>query len=159
MPCQIVLGFALLAESSMLAQHEPVGLVPIAEVKEVVQAAARPKIQRTEFGAITIDAKVYRHDIIIRLDGKVEKRKKRLSKQVYSTSHIISMDEAKQIYQEGAKRLIVGSGQTGMVKLSDEAAAYFKQKGCTVELAPTPAAVRIWNDARGAVIALFHVTC
>ena len=46
-----------------------------------------------------------------------------------------------------------------MVKLSDEAAGFFKQKGCTVELLPTPAAIRAWNDARSAVIGLFHVTC
>jgi len=89
----------------------------------------------------------------------VEKRKKGLSKQVYSTSHIISLEEAEHVYQEGAERLIVGSGQSGMVKLSDEAVDYFRRKGCKVELMPTPAAIRAWNDAKGAVIGLFHITC
>jgi hypothetical protein len=89
----------------------------------------------------------------------VEKRKKRLSKQVYGSSHTISLDEAKHVYQEGAERLIVGSGHSGMVKLSDEAAEYFKHKGCKVELVPTPTAIGIWNAAKGAVIGLFHVTC
>lgn len=56
--------------------------------------------------------------MLIRLDGKVEKRKKKLSKQGTSTSHIISLDEAKHVYQEGAARLVVGAGQSGMVKLS-----------------------------------------
>jgi len=35
------------------------------------------RIDATEFGAITIDAKTYEHDVIIRLSGKVEKRRKR----------------------------------------------------------------------------------
>ena len=33
------------------------------------------QIDATEFGAITIDAKIYEHDVIIRLSGKVEKRR------------------------------------------------------------------------------------
>jgi len=74
-------------------------------------------------------------------------------------SHIISLEEAEHVYQEGAERLIVGSGQSGMVKLSDEAVQYFRRKGCKVELMPTPAAIRAWNDAKGAVIGLFHITC
>jgi len=57
------------------------------------------------------------------------------------------------------KHLIVGAGQHGTVTLSDEAADYFKRKGCSVELEPTPTATRSWNTAKGAVIGLFHVTC
>ncbi len=41
------------------------------------------RIDSTEFGAVTIDAKTYEHDVIIRLSGKVEKRRKRLSKEKY----------------------------------------------------------------------------
>ena len=35
-------------------------------------------IDATEFGSITVDGKTYEHDVIIRLSGKVEKRRKRL---------------------------------------------------------------------------------
>ena len=63
------------------------------------------------------------------------------------------------MYEKGAARLIVGSGQQGMVALCDEAAEYFEGKGCAVELVPTPAAIHRWNEAKGAVIGLFHVTC
>jgi hypothetical protein len=119
----------------------------------------KPKIDGTQFGSITIDGSPFEHDVILRLDGKVKKRKKKLSKRVYGTSHTISLDEAKYVYENGAKRLIVGAGQHGNVALSDGAAAYFKRKGCEVELEPTPAATRTWNKATGAVIGLFHVTC
>src|SRR5208282_250062 len=37
-------------------------------------------IDATEFGAIIVDGKTYGHDVIIRLSGNVEKRRKRLSK-------------------------------------------------------------------------------
>ena len=119
----------------------------------------RPRIDRTEFGSITIEGDELDHDVVIRLNGKVKKRKKKLSKAVYGTSHVISLDEAKQVYQEGAEQLIIGAGQYGNVVLSDEAETYFERKRCRVKLLPTPDAIGIWNKADGAVIGLFHVTC
>ncbi len=119
----------------------------------------KPKIDRTMFGSITIDGEMYERDVIIRLGGKVKKRKKKLSKAVYGTSHTISLDEAKYVYQKGARRLILGGGQYGMVHLSDEAAAYLRKKECRVDLLPMKKAIKAWNEAEGAVIGLFHVTC
>ena len=60
------------------------------------------KIDQTTFGSITIAGEVSEHDVIIRLNGKVKKRKKKLSKAIYGTSHIISLDEAKFVYEKGA---------------------------------------------------------
>jgi len=119
----------------------------------------KTKIEKTRFGSITIDGCEFEHDVILRLSGKVKKRKKKLSKRLYGTSHIISLDEAEHVFEKGAERLIVGSGQGASVVLSDQAADYFQRKGCMVELAPTPVAIRRWNKAKGAVIGLFHVTC
>lgn len=119
----------------------------------------QPKIDRTMFGSITIDGEVFEHDVVIRLDGKIKKRKKKLSKAQYGTSHIVSLAEAEHVYQKGAERLIVGAGQYGLVELSEEAAAYFEQHGCQVDLMPMKDAVQAWNDAQGPVIGLFHVTC
>ncbi len=119
----------------------------------------KPKISRTQFGSITIEGAVSEHDVIIRLNGEVKKRKKKLSKAVSGTSHIISLDEAKFVYEKGSEGIIIGAGQSGMVRLSEEAADYFKRKNCQVKLQPTGEAIRIWNDAKGALIGLFHVTC
>ena len=79
------------------------------------------EIERTTFGTITIDGKTYEHDVIIRLSGEVARRKKKLSKKYYGTSHILSKDEAKFIYEDGCEQLILGSGQMGNVHLSPEA--------------------------------------
>ena len=65
------------------------------------EESMEPRIDRTRFGSVTIDGEVFTHDVIIRLGGRVEKRKKKLSKAVYGTSHIISLAEAEHLYQEG----------------------------------------------------------
>jgi hypothetical protein len=119
----------------------------------------KPTIDQTAFGSITIAGEDFEHDILIRLTGQVEKRKKKLSKAIYGTSHVLSLAEAKHVHEKGAKRLIVGTGQQGNVRLSEEAAGYFARKRCRVQLLPTPKAIRAWNAAEGAVIGLFHVTC
>ena len=114
----------------------------------------KPTIERTTFGAITIAGQVFKHDVVIRSDGTVEKRRK-----ASGTSHTISLDEARAVYRQGAERLIVGTGQFGRVVLSADAAAYFREMGCAVDLLPTRRAAQAWNEAEGAVIGLFHLTC
>ena len=117
------------------------------------------EIERTTFGTITIDGKTYEHDVIIRLSGEVARRKKQLSKKYYGTSHVLSKDEAKFVFEGGCNQLIVGSGQMGNVRLSPEAEAYFAKKDCTVLLRPTPDAIQMFNKSRSKKIGLFHVTC
>ena len=118
-----------------------------------------PQIDATEFGAITVASQKIENDIIIGLDGQVRKRKKKLSKSIYGTSHMLSLDEAKYIYEKGADWLIIGTGQYDSVRLSPEAQAYLEQKRCAVTLLPTPQAILAWNKAQGNGIALFHITC
>ena len=57
------------------------------------------EIEGTTFGTTTIDGKTYEHDVIIRLSGEVVKRKKKLSKKYYGTSHVLSKDEAKFVFE------------------------------------------------------------
>jgi hypothetical protein len=118
-----------------------------------------PAIEGSRFGSIVIGGETYRRDVLIRLGGRVKKRKKQLSKAIYGTSHTISLDEARHVFEEGVERLIIGAGQFGLVKLSEEAAGLFAGKGCQVDVLPTPEAIDAWNEAEGAVIGLFHVTC
>ena len=119
----------------------------------------KPTIDGTKFGSITVDGDTFDHDIVIRLSGKVKKRKKKLSKQQYGTSHTLSLAEAQHIYDGGAERVVIGTGQHGVLKLSDEAEGFFKDHGCKVRVVPTPKAVKAWNEAESKTIAMFHVTC
>ena len=119
----------------------------------------KPKIEATTFGSITIDGQRIENDVLLRLDGSVKKRKKKLSKKVYGTSHTISHAEARFIYEKGTELLIIGTGHYGRVELSDEARRYLKKHGCRVKLEATPEAIYTWNAAGENTIALFHVTC
>lgn len=119
----------------------------------------KPTLNDSGFGSIVVDGKKLDYDIIIRLTGKVEKRKKKLSKAEYGTSHIISLDEAKYVYEPGAKRLIIGAGCHGMVVISEEADEFFRKVECKTELSLTSKAIEKWNTASEPLIGLFHVTC
>ena len=116
------------------------------------------RIESTTFGTITIDGKTYEHDVLVRLSGEVVKRKKKLSKKLYGTSHVLSEDEARFLFESGCDQVVIGSGQMGNVQLSPEAVAYFERKGCEVLLKPTPEAIHVFNRSRAKRIGLFHVT-
>jgi hypothetical protein len=119
----------------------------------------KPEINKTRFGSITIDGEKIKHDVLIRLSGDVVKRKKKLSKELYGTSHLISLDEAQHIYEKNAQILIIGTGQFDNVRLSPEAQEFFDQVSCEVKLLATKEAIKAWNKRSGKVIGLFHITC
>lgn len=117
------------------------------------------KIDSTEFGSITVAGTTYPYDIVIRLSGEVEKRRKKLSKQQYGTSHIVSREEAEFVFEPGCETVVLGAGQYGNVQLSAEAAQFFAENGCRVIIEPTRTAVATYNRAGGNTVGLFHVTC
>ena len=119
----------------------------------------KPAIDSTAFGSITIDDQRFDHDVLIRLIGTIRKRKKKLSKKNYGISHKISLEEAQFVYEEGAQKLVIGTGQYDRVRLSDEAQEYFDEHGLKLITMATPDAIRLWNDVEGEAIGLFHVTC
>ena len=118
----------------------------------------KPQINSTSFGHITIDGQDYDHDVLIRLNGSIEKRKKKLSKIIFGTSHIISQDEAEFIYEEGVQTIIIGTGQYGELTLSDEARTYLESK-CDVKPMYTIKAIVAYNLSTEKSVGLFHVTC
>ena len=89
----------------------------------------------------------------MRLDGSIQKRKKKLSKMVCGTSHTISREEVRFIYEKGSELLISGTGYYGHVELSDGAMRYLKKHGCRVKLQAAPAVIHTWNSAGEKVIA------
>ena len=116
------------------------------------------RIDDTEFGSITIAGRTYDHDVVVRLADKVVKRKKKLSKRLYGTSHTVS-EEVRFVFEKGCKELIFGTGQYDNAALSTEAAAFLKKQGCKVIAEPTPKAIKIYNLTRKPKVGLFHVTC
>lgn len=119
----------------------------------------KPFIEHTSFGSITVGGFTYDHDLLIHSDGTIEKRKKKLSKKIYGTSHTLSLDEANFIYEEGVQQIFIGSGQYGALHLSTEAKEMFRKKGVSVVLSDTSQAIGEYNNAKEPCIGLFHITC
>jgi hypothetical protein len=119
----------------------------------------KPIINKTGFGWIEIDHIKYEHDVLIRSDGEIVKRKKKLSKKIYGTSHKLSLEEARYISENNCRNLIIGSGQYGILHLSEDAIHFFKTKDIHVILLPTPEAINKWNEVTKTACAVFHVTC
>jgi hypothetical protein len=67
---------------------------------------------------------------------------------VGGTSHVLSEDEARFLFEKGCHQVVIGSGQMGNVHLLPEAEAYFERKSCEVLLKPTPEAIRSFNRSR-----------
>jgi len=119
----------------------------------------KPVINKTKFGSITVDGEKYNHDIYISLSGKVSKRKKKLSKAIYGTSHTISLDEIRYFFEDDAEAIMIGTGQYDVAKLSFEADEFLHSKNCRVHIYSTPDAIEKWNEGKGKWLGLFHVTC
>lgn len=119
----------------------------------------RPRIDTTNFGSITIEGNKYPFDVYISRAGQISKRKKKLSKKIYGTSHKISEDEIKHLLKDKVEALLIGTGQNGRVQLSDSAAVLLSSRAIQVQLQPTPQAVKTWNQTQSALTGLFHVTC
>jgi hypothetical protein len=69
--------------------------------KRGIELMGRPQIDSTAFGSITIEGAVFEHDVVIAPDGAVTKRKKKLSKPVYGSSHTISLGEIEDVLDRG----------------------------------------------------------
>ena len=119
-----------------------------------------PTINGTQFGSITIEDTQYNHDVIILPDGSIRERNKDLSRKHYGTSHKVSREEAQDFQNQDSDQLIVGTGQSGQLSLTDEAEQFLRDNGYEqIEQYPTPKAIYRWNEADGDVEGIFHVTC
>jgi hypothetical protein len=68
----------------------------------------------------------------------VASRRKKLSKKYHGTSHVLSKDEAKFVFENGREQQILGSGGMGNVHLLPEAEADFCEKGLHGPVAADP---------------------
>ena len=131
-------------------------LAAAVETRENVQY---PRIDAVAFGRVTVDGEVLDHDIHIRADGKLKKRKKKWARKDYDTSHIIGPRELGKALKKAPEMLIIGEGFDGMIRLADEGREMLEQRGVRWELLPTPEAVEAWNEAEGRRALILHVTC
>jgi hypothetical protein len=119
----------------------------------------QPKIIETTFGEITVDKNTYEKDIYIFANGDIKKRKKSLAKEIYGTSHKIGSTELKKLCKGHPKTIFIGTGQSGLVELTDEGRDYLAEHGIEAKALTTPELIDAFNRYEKQKAALIHVTC
>jgi hypothetical protein len=112
------------------------------------------KIEHYSFGRITIDGKTYTSDVII-YTGRVD------SSWWRKEGHYLQVIDLTDVINARPEVLIVGTGSSGLMKVSKETISYLESKGIEVHVALTEKAVELFNKLQKdkIVIAALHLTC
>lgn len=116
------------------------------------------KIEDYSFGSITIDGDVYQKDLWI-IEGNIKKRDKSIAKSKFGTSHMISRKELKKVVTPNTRRLLIGSGNSGLVSLTDKARKYLEEEGIKVEMHNTGELVQREIEINRYDAGIIHLTC
>lgn len=110
------------------------------------------KFDSTLFGSVMVNGKKFEHDLIVSWDGEIISREK---------SHVFSKKELLDIMQKEPEVIIIGTGQSGLVKVEPAAEVAAKLENVELIAKPTPQAIEEFNKLvrRKKVVAVIHVTC
>lgn len=111
------------------------------------------RIDGTSFGSITVDGKQYPHDVWILADGSIRRRDR---------DHEFTLNELYFLLEGEPELVMVGTGQSGCVRVDKEAAELAVKQGVKMMDDITPDALKRYNEAVNAgrrVAGAFHVTC
>ncbi len=111
------------------------------------------RVDGTSFGSITVDGKRYSHDVWIFADGSIRRRER---------DHEFTLDELDLLLDGRPELVIVGTGQSGCVRIDEDAAREAGRRGIKIINDVTPEALKRYNEAvktKRKVVGVFHVTC
>lgn len=112
-------------------------------------------IDSYDFGRIRIDGKEYTSDVLV-FPGEVRANWWRRS------GHELCLEDLKEALKEGPKVLVVGTGYSGLMKVSEELREELRRRGIRILVMETKAACEKFNEllANGEkVVAALHLTC
>jgi hypothetical protein len=119
-------------------------------------------IEEYHFGSITIDGKVFNHDVEVRWTGEVLPWK-------FRERHIIDAEEVKRAIDQNPETIIIGTGESGMAEVTEKAKKEIESKGIELIIDITGEAIKTFNilleeskieeGKQKRVIGLFHLTC
>jgi hypothetical protein len=118
-----------------------------------------PTVIRTRFGEVVVGEKTFTGDVCITVDGNVKKRKKRLAREEYHTAHTLGPKELEKLCKGGPEILFVGTGESGSLKVSEEALRFLSQRSIQCKAMPTPEVADAYNKSNRRKAAVIHVTC
>lgn len=118
-----------------------------------------PEIDSFRFGAIVINGKKHKHDVLIFPDGTVLERKRgfwRLG------SHSIKKEEVGELIEANPDAVVIGTGAWSRAKLDSGAESALRKAKMEMITLPSSEAVQKYNEQvreGKRVAALVHITC
>jgi hypothetical protein len=113
----------------------------------------------TGFGWAKYNEAIYEHDIIILANGKVIPRNEDELRRKFGTMHAIGTGEIQIMLSSNPDVIVIGTGQSGEAKLTQEAKQYILQNRLKVMEGISPKACKYFDTLEGKKAALIHVTC
>ena len=114
----------------------------------------------TNFGSVTVNGERYK-DILV-IDGEVIPRDLDMLHENYGTGHVIAPEEVDRLVRGDIDYLIVGTGQSGVLKVTEDLKEATRAAATKLRTAKTPEAIKKFNELvkKGKEVnALIHVTC
>ena len=117
------------------------------------------KVESFSFGSIIVGGKKYRRDLVLLPNGTVKQRKGGFW--IFG-SHNLKMKEIEELWRAGAEEIVIGTGTSAKVRLSNEAKNYATQAQLQLHTLPSYEAVPKFNHLvylGKRVAAIIHITC
>jgi len=107
-----------------------------------------------QFGVIVVNGRRYTSDVIIypnRVDDNWWRRE----------GHSLCPQDLGEIVREKPEILVIGTGNSGLMKVSPSTHRWIEEKGIKLKAEPTQTAYQTYNQLQKAhkVIAALHLTC
>jgi hypothetical protein len=112
---------------------------------------------RYAFGSIEVDGTTFDHDIVLDSD-RIRERRKGPSKRLRAEHGHTPLSAAEDI-PWGCRRLVVGSGASGSLPVTDDVIAEARLRGVELVILPTREAIQALADGSADTNAIIHVTC
>jgi hypothetical protein len=111
-------------------------------------------IDSYEFGAVTIDGRSYRTDLLI-WPGRLKHDWWR------QEAHLLQLPDVAEALAAAPRVLVVGTGAYGRMELDPELVSYLREEGIELVARPTGEACQRLNEleGKGLLAAALHLTC
>lgn len=113
----------------------------------------------TGFGWVKYKDEIYEHDILILADGTTRPRNEEELRRKFGTMHAIGPEEIHFLASENPKTIVIGTGQSGEARLTQEARQFIVKYKLNVVEGLSPKACKYFDTLEGSKAALIHVTC
>ncbi len=109
-------------------------------------------VDEYSFGSIVVDGTKYTQDLKI-FPHELKRNWWR------DKGHLLQVEDIQDILDYEPRRVIIGQGASGRMKVSDQVKEKLDEHGIDYTMTQTDKAVEEFNQASGDVVGAFHLTC